>query len=300
MNSCCINRLSEVTCPTPTGKAIWFKCRYSACHGGVGHVTIKASDGSAVYDGYPTSSTSKYVYIDFDTSKINALGGTMDVTYKPGDSNWGSHACNRATFDWGYASSEQLVVGTAHLDNTGGSNDLGNGCAGVGGIYSRCNTFTIPAGAFAPQSTTTPTGFYAKTRKICFVGTQACSNWIEAISNAVPVFAFAPVGYKFATLPAGKTFFIALINYNTRGVANTSAGAELKVTHAGTVLATYPLNLQSNGSPLSPFPFDGTSIDGTPFAITNTWGHPVEIEAAGGTTGSPGISFDDSVAYQIA
>jgi hypothetical protein len=83
-------------------------------------------------------------------------------------------------------------------------------------------------------------------------------------------------------------------------VANTSAGAELKVTHAGTVLATYPLNLQSNGSPVSPFPFDGTSIDGAPFAITNTWGHPVEIEAAGGSTGFPGIYFDDSAAYQIA
>jgi hypothetical protein len=50
---------------------------------------------------------------------------------------------------------------------------------------------------------------------------------------------------------------------------------------------------------LSPFPFDGISIDGVPFSIANIWGAPVQIKAAGGVPGFPGIYFDDSVAYQI-
>jgi hypothetical protein len=128
MNTCCINRLREVTCATVNGKAVWFKCRYANCHGGIGHVVITTTDGKKIYDGCPTQASSKYVYIDFDATWLNTLGGIMDVTYKPGDCNWGSHVCNRATFDWGFASDEQTVVGTAYLDNLGGSNDLGNSC----------------------------------------------------------------------------------------------------------------------------------------------------------------------------
>ena len=71
------------------------------------------------------------------------------------------------------------------------------------------------------------------------------------------------------------------------------------MTDGGTVLATYALSLQSNASSLSPFPFDGQSIDGVPFSITNIWGRTVDIEAAGGVPGFPGIYFDDSAAYQI-
>ena len=117
--------------------------------------------------------------------------------------------------------------------------------------------------------------------------------------NATASVNYMPVGYKIASLPAFKTFRIALINYASPGVANTSQGALLNVTDGGTVLATYALSLQSNNSSLSPFPFDGQSIDGVPFSITNIWGRTVDIEAAGGVPGFPGIYFDDSSAYQI-
>lgn len=305
MNSCCINLLSEVNCPTPNGKAIWFKCRYAACHGGVGHVVVTASDGTVVYDGDPTVSISKYIYIDFDTAKVNSLGASMDVTYKPGDAAWGSHTCNRATFDWGYAGNEQLVVGTAYLDNTGGVNDLGNTC---GSSYTRCNTFQIPVGAFTTSTNTSPVGFYAKTRKVCFIGNPTCSGgWTEAIANAGPGINFVPAGYKLATIPAGKSLFLTLINYNARGIAYTAPGAELNITSAGQILATIPLTLQSNGAPVSPYPFDGVSIDGTPFKITNTWAVPVDVEVGTGLVNFPGIynglagiRVDDSLAYIIA
>lgn len=185
MNTCCINRLREVTCATVNGKAVWFKCRYANCHGGIGHVVITTTDGKKIYDGCPTQASSKYVYIDFDATWLNTLGGIMDVTYKPGDCNWGSHVCNRATFDWGFASDEQTVVGTAYLDNLGGSNDLGNSC-GLGGS-ARCSSFTIAAGSLSAQTSTSPTGFYAKTRRVCFVGANTCEVVINVSgSGATP------------------------------------------------------------------------------------------------------------------
>jgi len=308
MNSCCINRLSELTCVTPTGKSIWFKCRYSSCHGGVGHVVVTASDGSVLYDGDPTTATSKYVYIDLDTAKLNTLGGTMDVTYKPGDRAWGGHTCSRATFDWGYAGNEQLVVGTAYLDNTGGQNDLGNTCA-TGSSQTRCNTFQIPIGSLTSttQGTTLPNGFYAKTRNVCFISRPTCTTWIEAVTAPKRGINFLPAGSKLATIPAGKSLLLALINYATLGVANTAPGAELNVTSGGQILSTIPISLGSNGSPISPYPFDGISVDGLPLKITNTWGLPVDLEVGTGLVNFPGIynglagiRVDDSLAYIIS
>lgn len=154
-------------------------------------------------------------------------------------------------------------------------------------------------GPWATTSITTPPAPDPSRRQVCYTEYNVCTGWIEAVRNATASVNFMPVGYKIASLPAGKTFRIALVNYASPGVANTSAGAALNVTDAGVVLASYALNLQSNNSPLSPFPFDGTSIDGVPFSITNIWGRSVDIEAAGGVPGFPGIYFDDSAAYQI-
>jgi hypothetical protein len=274
----------------------------------VGHVVVTASDGSVLYDGDPTTATSKYVYIDLDTAKLNTLGGTMDVTYKPGDRAWGGHTCSRATFDWGYAGNEQLVVGTAYLDNTGGQNDLGNTCA-TGSSQTRCNTFQIPIGSLTSttQGTTLPNGFYAKTRNVCFISRPTCTTWIEAVTAPKRGINFLPAGSKLATIPAGKSLLLALINYATLGVANTAPGAELNVTSGGQILSTIPISLGSNGSPISPYPFDGISVDGLPLKITNTWGLPVDLEVGTGLVNFPGIynglagiRVDDSLAYIIS
>lgn len=152
---------------------------------------------------------------------------------------------------------------------------------------------------WAEAVVTTPLPPDPSSRQVCWLETDVCTGWIEAISNPVAAVNYVPVGYTFATVPAGGTFRIALINYATRGSASTSAGAQLEVHLNGSVVATYPFSLASNGSPLSPFPFDGFSIDGVPFSIANIWGAPVQIKAAGGVPGFPGIYFDDSAAYQI-
>jgi hypothetical protein len=112
---------------------------------------------------------------------------------------------------------------------------------------------------------------------------------------------YVPVGFKFATLPATKTFRMALINYVSVGFASVSSGAALEVYNSeGVLLDSRPLDLSSNSSPLSPYPFDGTSIDSAaPFSIQNIWGVSVDIVAAGGVPGYPGIYFDDSAAFQI-
>ena len=154
-------------------------------------------------------------------------------------------------------------------------------------------------GPWAETTLTTPPAPDPSRRQVCYIEYNMCTGWTEAVRNATASVNYLPVGYKIASLPAFKTFRIALINYASLGVANSSAGALLNVTDGGTVLATYALSLQSNASSLSPFPFDGQSIDGVPFSITNIWGRTVDIEAAGGVPGFPGIYFDDSAAYQI-
>ena len=154
-------------------------------------------------------------------------------------------------------------------------------------------------GTWAEVSITTPPPPDPSRRQVCYMEYNVCTGWTEAVRNATASVNYLPVGYKIASLPAFKTFRIALINYASAGVANTSPGAVLNVTDSGNVLASYPLSLQSNNSPISPFPFDGSSIDGVPFSITNIWGRTVDIEAAGGVPGFPGIYFDDSAAYQI-
>jgi hypothetical protein len=152
---------------------------------------------------------------------------------------------------------------------------------------------------WAEAVVTTPLPPDPSSRQVCWLESDVCTGWTEAISNPVAAVNYVPVGYTFATVPANKVFRIALINYATLGSANVSRGAQLEVHLNNTVVATYPLSLNSNGSTLSPFPFDGLSIDGVPFSIANIWGAPVEIKAAGGVPGSPGIYFDDSVAIQI-
>jgi hypothetical protein len=58
---------------------------------------------------------------------------------------------------------------------------------------------------------------------------------------------------------------------------------------------------------VSPYPFDGVSIDGTPFKITNTWTVPVDVVVGTGLVNFPGIynglagiRVDDSLAYIIS
>ena len=163
MTPCCTDILKEVPCPQPGEGPIWFSCAYGSCHGGVGHVLLMANDGSVLYDGDPTGGTSKKIYIQFNAATLNSLGGSMEVTYKPGDKAWGSHICSRATFNWGYYGSD-TVVGTAYLDNSGGTNDKG----GLG--YQRLNTFAIPAGSVSvlPVSST------SAQRTVCYEVIPSC------------------------------------------------------------------------------------------------------------------------------
>jgi hypothetical protein len=124
--------------------------------------------------------------------------------------------------------------------------------------------------------------------------------WQEPIPNAIQAVNYAPVGFKFATLPAGKRIYFALINY--QAAANVSPGAEIDVIRGGELVKKIPFNIAAREDIISPFPFDGASIDpgvGLPFMIRNTWGVDVDIVAAGGIPGFPGIYFDDSVAIKI-
>jgi hypothetical protein len=103
-----------------------------------------------------------------------------------------------------------------------------------------------------------------------------------------------PAGYRIATLPENAVIYLALISYNTRGLNSILSGGSIRVMDGNTVLATYPLNLQSNNSPLSPYPFDSKSVDGVPFMLMNQWRRPVTIEVAG-----EGLYLEDSLAYKI-
>jgi hypothetical protein len=147
---------------------------------------------------------------------------------------------------------------------------------------------------------TTPPPPDPSRRQVCYIEVDTCNLWTEIIPNAKASVNYIPVGFKITTLPPGKTIRIALINYASRGSASTSQGALLEVrSQSGAILATLPLNLTSTGAQISPFPFDGRSIDSNPFVIQNSWGVAVDIFAAGGLPGFPGIYFDDSAAYQI-
>ena len=152
----------------------------------------------------------------------------------------------------------------------------------------------------AEGTITTPPPPDLSLRGICFAEWDVCTGWIEAIAGATASVNYTPVGYKFATLQPNQTIRFALINYASLGIANTSKGGQIQFkSQGGAVLATFALNLSSNGSSLSPFPFDGSSIDGNPVSFSNTTGVAVDVVAAGGIPGFPGIYFDDSLAYQI-
>lgn len=304
-NTCCINILSEIPCAWGN-KAIWFKCRYTGCHGGVGHVTVTTPDGSVMYDNYPTVGLSKHVYIGFDLVKVNTDGATMTVTYKPGDFGYGGHICNKATFDWGYAFNLTQVVDTAYLDNDGGPNDLNNTCSLLG---SRCNTFSIPPGSLSNVIANTPSAA-TNVRRVCYTGTPSCNSWIELLPKAVANINFIPAGTPMLTIPAGKTAYFALINYGVPAVSFTAANANITLHNASTgallTVNPIPFLLTSNGSAVSPFPFDGRSIDGNPFRVENTFGVAVEVRAGPGICNSAGLYFgkagiriDDSLAYAI-
>jgi hypothetical protein len=157
---------------------------------------------------------------------------------------------------------------------------------------------------------TTPASPDASRRQVCYVEVDTCNLWTEFVPNPAAAVNYIPVGTKFAALPAGKSIRIASVNYASRGnigsscptppCPSTSQGALLEVrSPSGSILATLPLNLTSTGAQISPFPFDGRSIDSNPFVIQNSWGVAVDIFAAGGLPGFPGIYFDDSAAYQI-
>jgi hypothetical protein len=186
MTPCCTDILKEVPCPQPGEGPIWFSCAYGGnyappfggggCHAGVGHVVLTANDGTVLYDGNPTGGSSKKIYIQFNAAKLHSLGGSMEVTYKPGDANWGHHACNWATWNWGYNGSD-TIAGTAYLDNTGGVNDRGtigpradyNPASDNGG--ARLNTFTIPPGSASPLPVVTST---SSQRTVCYEVIPSC------------------------------------------------------------------------------------------------------------------------------
>jgi hypothetical protein len=163
MTPCCTDILKEVPCPQPGEGPIWFQCAYGSCHAGVGHVVLRANDGTVLYDGDPTGGNSKKIYIQFNAATLNSLGGSMEVTYKPGDKAWLSHLCSRATFNWGYYGSD-TVVGTAYLDNHGGPNDKG------GNGWERLNTFSIPAGSVSVLSVAST----SSQRTVCYEVIPSC------------------------------------------------------------------------------------------------------------------------------
>jgi hypothetical protein len=100
----------------------------------------------------------------------------------------------------------------------------------------------------------------------------------------------------------GQGIRLALINYATPGFAYVSSNARLEFFNATTdvKVGEVPIiSLRSSNAPLSPFPFDGVSVDGQPLVIPNVWNVPVRPRMFGGTTAFPGIWFDDSMAYQL-
>ena len=116
--------------PSPGEGWIWFRCAYDGCHPGVGHIIIESKDGEILYDGCPTESTRKLIWLDFPAAKLWE-GGLMQVNYGlPGCSESG-HVCNRSTFEWGSYEDTANPLGVAYLDNAGGPNDRGNVCDGA-------------------------------------------------------------------------------------------------------------------------------------------------------------------------
>jgi hypothetical protein len=205
MSSCCRNIITEIACPPPppptngsydASYGIWFRCFYSSCHAGIGHVLIKDATNRTLYDGYPsTGSRDKYAKINFDLNALNTHGGTMTVNYYRG----GSHTCNSAVFEWGYARDEQLVIGTANLDNAGGSDSGG----------SRYNTFTIPTGMTPPAPPPIPPPSVvvsgAKRRELCIYGSGVYCNSTPTppgfwLTRVIPS---TLSGFSVSTTPAG-------------------------------------------------------------------------------------------------
>jgi len=100
----------------------------------------------------------------------------------------------------------------------------------------------------------------------------------------------------------GQGIRLALINYANPGFAYVSSNARLEFFDATTnvKVGEAPIvSLRSSNAPLSPFPFDGASVDGQPLVIPNVWNVPVKPRLFGGNTAFPGIWFDDSMAYQL-
>lgn len=120
-------------CPasaSPGAGWIWFRCASDGCHAGVGHIIIESKDGEILYDGCPTESTRKLIWLDFPAAKLWE-GGLMQVNYGlPGCSEKG-HVCNHATFAWGSYEDTANPLGVAYLDNAGGASDMGNVCDGA-------------------------------------------------------------------------------------------------------------------------------------------------------------------------
>lgn len=187
------------------------------------------------------------------------------------------------------------------------------GAFGYGVEYSyrvRGITGSTPGNWTDEAKVTTPLAPDPSRRLVCFTEIDTCNTWTEFVPNPIAAVNYVPPGTKVVTLPAGKTLRLATINYASGGnVGSTctfppcpsvSAGALVEVrSQSGSTLATYPLNLNSISAAISPFPFDGRSIDSNPFIIQNSWGVSVDVFLAGGTPGSPGVYFDDSAAYQI-
>lgn len=219
---CCVNLLSEITCATATQAiqpptsttttttivgdyltetktystsvksiGIWFTCAYSVCHAGIGRVRVTTSDGVQIYESYPsTSSNTKYVYIAFDLTAVNVLGGFLDVDYVGT-----GHTCNRARFNWGYAGAEGTIQGVANLDN-----------GGDGG--QRFNRFTLPVGVFPAAGTvmggtkTVTTTTFIPTGKVTTVTTGALPPLIQPPPSLVVSEA---KGRKVCVLSSGGT-----------------------------------------------------------------------------------------------
>lgn len=129
---------------SPGAGWIWFRCAYSACHPGVGHVIIESKTGEILYDGCPTEATRKLIWLDFPAAKLWE-GGLMQVNYgQPGCSESGHH-CDGATFEWGSYKDTANPLGVAYLDNAGGENDRGNVCDGaVIGVWRSIAQGVVP------------------------------------------------------------------------------------------------------------------------------------------------------------
>ena len=245
---CCVNTLSEITCntitqaiqpPAPTTSVtkvvgdyvtvtntytvpsvnsigIWFNCFYSSCHAGIGRVRVTTSAGVQIHQSYPsTSSNTKNVYISFDLTAINVLGGFLDVDYIKGT----GHSCNRAKFNWGYAGSEGRVQGVANLDNGGDSG-------------SRFNRFVLPIGTYPAAGTvlggtkTVTTTTFVPTGTVTTVTTGALPPLVQPPPSLVVSEA---KGRKVCILSSGGTVcsgssstppagFLSLVNFSPTSV----------------------------------------------------------------------------------